>query len=70
MHSVRLHRDFVTAAPEHPVQTREAAAFLGICAKTAQNWAREGRIPAHPAGNSFRNRWLFFISEQSFPIEE
>jgi excisionase family DNA binding protein len=48
---------------ERPVNAKEAAAFLGVCAKTAQNWAREGRIPAHPAGNSFRNRWLFFISE-------
>jgi excisionase family DNA binding protein len=52
-----------TKPRECPVGPEEAAAFLRVARSTVLSLARAGRIPAHPATNGSRKRWLFFLSE-------
>src|SRR6266852_9533903 len=58
------------AEPPSPVQTTEpyvdaaeAAQFLSINRRTVMQMARQGNIPAHPAGEGRRHSWRFLLSE-------
>jgi hypothetical protein len=57
-----LHKDGIKPR-ECPVGPEEAAAFLKMARSPVMSLARAGRIPAHPATNGSRKRWLFFLSE-------
>jgi excisionase family DNA binding protein len=48
---------------ELPMNTREAAAYVGMHPKTVEKMAREGEIPAHPMSGVVRKTWKFFPSE-------
>jgi excisionase family DNA binding protein len=48
---------------ELPLNTREAAAYVGLHPKTVERMARQGLIPAHPVSGVRRKTWRFFPSE-------
>jgi excisionase family DNA binding protein len=48
---------------EMPLNTREAAAFVGFHPKTVERMARSGEIPAHPASGVRRKTWRYYPSE-------
>jgi excisionase family DNA binding protein len=48
---------------ELPLNTREAAAYIGLHWKTVERMAREGTIPAHPVSGVRRKTWRFYASE-------
>jgi excisionase family DNA binding protein len=48
---------------ELPLNTREAAAYVGLHPKTVERMAREGTIPAHPVSGVRRKTWRFYASE-------
>ena len=48
---------------ELPLNTREAANYVGFHPKTVERMAREGDIPAHPASGVRRKTWKFYRSE-------
>lgn len=48
---------------ELPLNTEEAAAYLGYHPKTVQRMARNGEIPAHPASGVRRKTWKFYAFE-------
>jgi excisionase family DNA binding protein len=48
---------------EHYVDCAVAGEFLGIHARTVQQMARGGTIPAHPLGEGPRRTWRFKLSE-------
>ncbi len=48
---------------EMPLNTEEAAAFVGYHKKTVERMARDGEIPAHPASGVRRKTWKFYASE-------
>jgi excisionase family DNA binding protein len=48
---------------ELPMNTEEAAAYVGNHPKTVERWARTGEIPAHPVSGVRRKTWRFFPSE-------
>jgi excisionase family DNA binding protein len=50
-------------APEHYVDSDEAAEFLKLNPRTVQRLARKGTIPAHPFGERKRKTWRFLLSE-------
>ena len=45
------------------VDAAAAAKFLGVNRRTVLRWAREGKIPAHPASGCRRKTWRFRLSE-------
>ncbi len=45
---------------EPPIDSKEAAEFLGIHHKTVEKYAREGRIPSHRLGSKCLR---FYMSE-------
>ena len=48
---------------ELPLNTREAAAYVGFHYKTVERMARDGEIPAHPASGARRKTWKYYRSE-------
>jgi excisionase family DNA binding protein len=48
---------------ELPLNTEEAALFVGFNSKTVERMARSGEIPAHPASGICRKTWKFYPSE-------
>lgn len=48
---------------ELPMNTKEAAAYLGYHQKTVERMARDGEIPAHPASGVHRKTWKLYASE-------
>jgi len=48
---------------ELPIDTREAANYVGYHPKTVERMARMGEIPAHPASGVSRKTWKFYPSE-------
>jgi excisionase family DNA binding protein len=48
---------------ELPLNTREAAAYVGLDRKTVERMARNGEIPVQPASGVRRNTWKFYASE-------
>ncbi|HWR35033.1 MAG TPA: helix-turn-helix domain-containing protein [Clostridia bacterium] len=48
---------------ELPMNSKEAAAYIGYHQKTVERMAREGEIPAHPASGVRRKTWKFYASE-------
>jgi excisionase family DNA binding protein len=48
---------------EMPLNTEEAAAYVGYHKKTVERMARDGEIPAHPASGVRRKTWKFYASE-------
>src|ERR1017187_3276070 len=48
---------------ELPLNTREAADYVGFHPKTMERMAREGEVPAHPASGVLRKTWKFYPSE-------
>jgi excisionase family DNA binding protein len=48
---------------ELPMNTEEAAAYVGYHPKTVERMARMGEIPAHPVSGVRRKTWKFFPSE-------
>lgn len=48
---------------EMPLNTREAAGYVGFHPKTVERMARNGEIPAHPASGVHRKTWKFYASE-------
>src|ERR1039458_10685720 len=48
---------------ELPLNTREAANYVGFHPKTVERMARGGDIPAHPASGVRRKTWKFYPSE-------
>jgi excisionase family DNA binding protein len=48
---------------ELPLNTREAALYVGLHYKTVERMARDGQIPAHPASGVRRHTWKFYASE-------
>jgi excisionase family DNA binding protein len=45
------------------LNSREAAAYLGVAARTVVFWARTGRIPAHRLSGAQRITWRFRSDE-------
>lgn len=48
---------------ELPLNTREAAAYVGLHWKTVERMARFGEIPAHPVSGVRRKTWKYYPSE-------
>jgi excisionase family DNA binding protein len=48
---------------ELPLNTREAAEYIGYHPKTVEKMARAGEVPAHPASGVRRKTWKFYVSE-------
>lgn len=48
---------------ELPLDTREAAAYVGFHQKTIERMARQGLIPAYPVSGVRRKTWRFYPSE-------
>lgn len=48
---------------EMPLNTEEAAAYIGYRKKTVERTAGNGGIPAHPASGVRRKTWKFYASE-------
>jgi excisionase family DNA binding protein len=48
---------------ELPLNTREAAAYVGLHWKTIERMARSGDIPAHPVSGVRRKTWKYYPSE-------
>lgn len=48
---------------ELPMNTAEAAAYLGLHQKTVERMARDGELPAHPASGVRRKTWKLYPSE-------
>lgn len=48
------------------IDSREAAVFLRLSAKTLTRLARKGVVPAHAIGDGTRRRWRFLKSELDF----
>jgi excisionase family DNA binding protein len=48
---------------EMPLNTEEAASYVGYQKKTVERMARDGEIPAHPASGVRRKTWKFYASE-------
>jgi excisionase family DNA binding protein len=48
---------------ELPLNTKEAAAYIGLHAKTVERMARCDEIPAHPISGVRRKTWKFYPSE-------
>jgi excisionase family DNA binding protein len=48
---------------ELPLNSREAAAYVGLHPKTVERMARMGEIPAHPVSGVRRKTWKFYPSE-------
>ncbi len=48
---------------ELPMNSKEAASYVGYHQKTVERMAREGEIPAHPASGVRRKTWKFYASE-------
>ncbi len=48
---------------ELSLNTREAAAYVGLHYKTVERMARNGQIPAHPISGVRRKTWRFYASE-------
>jgi excisionase family DNA binding protein len=48
---------------ELPIDTREAADYVGFHPKTVERMARMGEIPAHPVSGVSRKTWKFYPSE-------
>jgi excisionase family DNA binding protein len=48
---------------ELPMNTKEAAAYVGMHQKTVEKKAREGSVPAHPVSGVHRKTWKFYASE-------
>lgn len=48
---------------ELPINTVEAADYVGLHPKTVERMARAGEIPAHPASGVRRKTWKFYSSE-------
>lgn len=48
---------------ELPMNTGEAAVYVGYHKKTVERMAREGEIPAHPVSGVKRKTWKFYPSE-------
>ena len=48
---------------ELPMNTAEAAVYVGYHKKTVERMARNGEIPAHPASGVRRITWKFYASE-------
>jgi excisionase family DNA binding protein len=48
---------------ELPMNTAEAAAYLGFHQKTVERMARDGELPAHPASGVRRKTWKLYPSE-------
>ena len=46
-----------------PLNTEEAASYVGYPKKTIERMARNGEIPAHPASGVSRKTWNFHASE-------
>ena len=41
----------------------EAAAYLKVQHRTVCQWAKQGKIPAHPLSGTLRRTWRFFRRE-------
>jgi predicted site-specific integrase-resolvase len=50
-------------SPEPYVDASRAAEFLAIAAKTLNQYARAGKVPAYPWGDGPRKTWRFRLSE-------
>ena len=48
---------------ELPLDTREAASYVGFHPKTVERMARMGEIPAHPVSGVRRKTWKYYPSE-------
>lgn len=48
---------------ELPLNTKEAALYVGLHYKTVERMARDGQIPAHPASGVRRHTWKFYPAE-------
>jgi len=48
---------------ELPLNTREAAGYVGLHPKTVERIARMGEIPAHPVCGTRRKTWKYYPSE-------
>ena len=48
---------------ELPLNTREAADYVGLHPKTVERMARSGEIPAHPVSGVRRKTWKLYPSE-------
>ena len=48
---------------ELPLNTVEAAAYIGFHPKSVEKMARLGEIPAHPASGAQRKTWRFYRSD-------
>ena len=48
---------------ELPMNTKEAAAYVGFHWKTVERMARAGEIPAHPVSGVRRKTWKYYASE-------
>jgi excisionase family DNA binding protein len=48
---------------ELPLNTKEAAAYVGLHPKTVERMARAGEIPAHPVSGVRRKTWKYYPSE-------
>jgi excisionase family DNA binding protein len=53
----------LVGTPSKFLNSREAAAFLGLDEKTITRWARKRYIPAHPLGEGKRKAWRFVEQE-------
>lgn len=45
---------------ELPLNTVEAAAYIGFHPKSVERMARDGEIPAHPVSGARRKTWRFY----------
>lgn len=48
---------------ELPLNTKEAANYIGFHPKSVERWARLGEVPAHPASGNRRKTWKYYASE-------
>ena len=51
------------SAPEPYVDNVVAGKFVGLAARTMNNLARKGEIPAYPYGAGERKTWRFKLSD-------
>lgn len=56
-------RRYLELGHELPMNSREAAAYIGYHPKTVVKMARQGEIPAHPASGVRRHTWKFYATE-------
>ena len=52
-----------SAFPSDWMTANEAAAYLKVQHRTVCQWAKQGKIPAHPLSGTLRRTWRFFRRE-------